>query len=209
MALSVYVKALVLTAVVFILGISAGWYLDASRTQAAQGELSALRLQAEQARVGMVFFETFKSDPEFCAVFGSEMAAQLQRVGRLGEQLESLRVQNKLDESYVRFERDDGDLLLPRKRGLPRLRAAGARIARDENELPGFALAFRAPDGLERHGRRHAQAALRSRYGEFAFPRNRRANHPYWPADRRRVARAFPRDFQLLSFCAASDFPGF
>jgi hypothetical protein len=102
---SVYVKALVITAIVFTLGISAGWYLDASRTQAAQAELNALRLQAEEARVGMVFFETFKSDPQFCSVFSSEMAAQLRSVGLLGEQLEALREANKLDASYYSLKR--------------------------------------------------------------------------------------------------------
>ena len=102
---SVYLKAFILTAIVFTLGISAGWYLDSTRTQAAQNELGALRLQAEEARVGMVFFETFKTDPQFCSVYSKEMTAQLQRVGRLGEQLEALREANKIDESYYSLKR--------------------------------------------------------------------------------------------------------
>ena len=102
---SVYVKALVITAIVFALGLSLGWYLDWTRAQAAQNELDSLRLQAEEARVGMVFFETFKSDPQFCSVFGSEMSAQLRRVGLLGEQLETLREANKLDASYYSLKR--------------------------------------------------------------------------------------------------------
>ncbi|MEM0475666.1 MAG: hypothetical protein QW343_02640 [Candidatus Norongarragalinales archaeon] len=102
---SIYVKAAVITAVIFLLGLSAGWYLDWTRSQAAREELDSLRLQAEEARVGMVFFETFKSDPTFCSVYASEMSAQLQRVGRLGEQLETLRVANKLDASYYSLKK--------------------------------------------------------------------------------------------------------
>lgn len=102
---SVYAKAAVITAVIFLLGLSAGWCLDWTRAQAAQNELNSLRLQAEEARVGMVFFETFKTDPQFCSVFASEMSAQLRRVGLLGEQLETLREANKLDASYYSLKR--------------------------------------------------------------------------------------------------------
>ena len=97
---NVYFKALVLTAIIFVLGLSLGWYFDWTRSNAVRGELEDLKIQADEARVAMVFFETFKSDPQFCGVYATEMNAQLQRIGALGLKLESLREANKLDESY-------------------------------------------------------------------------------------------------------------
>lgn len=98
-------KAAVITAIIFALGLSLGWYLEYSRVQAIRGELEALKIQADEARVGLAFFNAFKDDPNFCEVFASEVNAQLARVGALGAQLEKLREANKLDESYYSLKK--------------------------------------------------------------------------------------------------------
>ncbi len=102
---SVYLKAGVLTIVIFLLGLSIGFWLDWNRSQEVRMQLEDLKIQADEARVGLVFYQAFRDDPAFCPLFELVIQEQVKRVGALGEKLETLREANKLEDSYFNFRK--------------------------------------------------------------------------------------------------------
>ena len=102
---SVYLKAGVLTAIIFLLGLSIGFWLDWNRSQEVRSQLEELKIQADEARVGLVFYQAFRDDPAFCPLFELGIQEQIKRVGALGDQLENLHQTNKLDDSYFNFRK--------------------------------------------------------------------------------------------------------
>ncbi|OIO25178.1 hypothetical protein COX85_00495 [Candidatus Micrarchaeota archaeon CG_4_10_14_0_2_um_filter_55_9] len=101
----VYVKAFIATLIVFSLGLAMGWWLDQTRYAVAQAELEDLKIQADEARVSLLYFQSFKDSPSFCANYEEELRAQLGRVGALGERLEALQNANKLGASFYKIKK--------------------------------------------------------------------------------------------------------
>jgi len=102
---SVYFKAAVLTTIIFLLGLSIGFWLDWNRSQEVRAQLEELKIQADEARVALVFYQAFRDDPAFCPLFELGIQEQIKRVGTLGNKLENLRETNKLDDSYHNFRK--------------------------------------------------------------------------------------------------------
>lgn len=98
-------KALIATIIVFSLGLAMGWWLDQTRFAVAQNELEDLKIQADEARVSLLYFQTFKDSPTFCTNYEEELRAQLERVGALGTQLTELQKANKLDTSFYKIKK--------------------------------------------------------------------------------------------------------
>ncbi len=98
-------KAFLATLIVFSLGLAMGWWLDQTRYAVAQSELEDLKIQADEARVSLLYFQSFKDSPSFCENYEAELKAQLERVGALGERLEALQNANKLDTSFYKIKK--------------------------------------------------------------------------------------------------------
>ncbi|MFA4946448.1 MAG: hypothetical protein WC607_02835 [Candidatus Micrarchaeia archaeon] len=101
----VYLKAFLATLIVFSAGIATGWWLDQTRIAVAQAELEDLKIQADEARLSLLYLETFKDSPGFCANYGSQLTSQLEGLGALGERLTALQAANKLDSSFYRIKK--------------------------------------------------------------------------------------------------------
>ncbi len=101
----VFWKAAAITLVIFLVGISAGWFLDEQRISEVRGQLDELKIQADEARVALAYYNAFKDDPAFCSYFPIQLNSQIDKVGAIGENLEKLRAANRLDSGFFSLKR--------------------------------------------------------------------------------------------------------
>ena len=77
----VFWKAAAITLVIFLVGISAGWFLDEQRISEVRGQLDELKIQADEARVALAYYNAFKDDPAFCSYFPIQLNSQIDKAG--------------------------------------------------------------------------------------------------------------------------------
>lgn len=89
-------KAALATLVIFVIGVSVGGFLDSTRFDDARTRLDFASSQADESRLGLLFFQTFRGNPNFCGAF----AVQLETVGsyldKLGVELKRYGEANSL-----------------------------------------------------------------------------------------------------------------
>ena len=62
----ILVKTIILTTIIFILGIFAGVWLDNMRLEEVKGSITATDIEWNDARIQSMFYQKFASDPESC-----------------------------------------------------------------------------------------------------------------------------------------------
>ena len=95
-SVKIYVKAAILTAMVFIAGIAIGWYLDESRISFVQSKLDELQISFSNLALEEEFYNVMKFDKDsLCRIYiqkANELALQ---AGKLGSYLETFREVNR------------------------------------------------------------------------------------------------------------------
>lgn len=102
---SVFVKAGAITVVIFLIGVLTGWTLDEMRISQVRGQLDGLKIQADEGRVSLAYFNAFKDDPAFCPAFSSSITKRLGDIYAIGEELEKLRTSNKIDTNFFTLKK--------------------------------------------------------------------------------------------------------
>lgn len=93
------------TLLIFLLGVSAAWFLDEQRITQVRGQLDELKIQADEARVSLAYYNAFKDDPAFCTSFKKQLDSQVGKVGAIGENLEKLLAANRLDDQFYSLKK--------------------------------------------------------------------------------------------------------
>jgi hypothetical protein len=101
----VFWKAAAITLVIFLVGIGAGWFLDEQRISQVRVQLDELKIQADEARVALAYYNAFRDDPAFCSLFPLQLEKQIDKVGAIGEDLEKLRAANRLDSGFFSLKK--------------------------------------------------------------------------------------------------------
>jgi hypothetical protein len=91
-SLNVYIKAAILTALVFISGIAIGWYLDSQRVVFLQSQIDKLQISLSSLALEETFYNSINMNKEMlCEVYVSKANEVSIEAGKLGSYLEGFR----------------------------------------------------------------------------------------------------------------------
>lgn len=101
-----FLKVLMATAAVFLIGLSIGFVLDTSRTTFLSGELRDTNLQTERFVVGKAYLDSIADDEEFCSLMESRIRDIAKDTQQLGEDLQNFGEAGMFKETDYKYIQD-------------------------------------------------------------------------------------------------------
>ncbi|MGC9059286.1 MAG: thioredoxin family protein [Candidatus Aenigmatarchaeota archaeon] len=106
-SLNIYIKAALLTALVFIAGIAVGWYLDSQRIVFLQSKIDELQISMSNLALEESFYKSVDMDRKtLCEIYTSKANEISVEAGKLGSYLESFKEISKFNVKEIEILKD-------------------------------------------------------------------------------------------------------